>query len=181
MADVVAILFARLDDVPRAEDMRPVVVVPFDDASDHPGAGDIVTNVLVSALVARGLPVIEPGILRDVALEKADLSRGSADHELLQALATAFDPSVVVTGTVERFRAASGPTGPEMPEIEISARAIDATSRRLLWGFTTDKKGGDSETVFGRGRCYSVGRLAGDAIAALVDPIRELGESHDVP
>lgn len=182
MARVLADLFAGLEAEPLltttgGDESRPIVVVPFDNASDYANAGDVVLGTLISELVAAGYRVVEPGASRDVAMHEAQLAAGSVDYRLLRALTAAFGPSLVVTGSVERFRAASGLVGAELPAIEISARVIDSASRRLLLGFNTSRAGDDTETLFLAGRRYSVARLAADAFDPLVRRIDEETEN----
>ena len=165
-------LFDRLDrwiaEGGRAEPSRRprLAIIPFDSAADYPNAGDIVSTILLPALVDDGFEVIEPGIVRELGRRRAHATRGSVDYPFLSALATEYGTQIAVTGTVESFQR-SRSEGAAPAVVEISARLLDATPPSLIAGFHDTKSGHDSETLFRQGRCHAVGRLTGEVMKSL--------------
>ncbi len=173
---VVRELFARLDS---AIELRkrpdgvgvlttPIVIVPFDNTSAHRYAGAVVTQILLSRLVAAGYIVLEPGLVHELFVRNRAIPRGEIDYPLLARLVEAFHPEYILTGVVDSFDPARGTSMEASPSLALGARLLQASTGRILLGWEETRDGRDSEVVLGFGRRHSLGRLAEDSVGRLV-------------
>lgn len=181
-AKVLDLLFEKLMPALRApartdggeSPLSRVAVVAFDNVSDYDRAGDVVTNVVLSELGARGFTVVEPGLVNEVLIDERSRSKGMIELRTLEALRARAEIGLLVTGVVERFEPARGEEA--VPEFAVGARVLDAAAGRLLLAFEDERSGRDAETVLGMGRRHSVGRLAGDVVRRFVERVDDARE-----
>jgi hypothetical protein len=151
-----------------------LALIPFDSSADYDYAGGVVTNMLLSMLVSDGYYVVEPGLVNQLFLDERVMPRGQLDLNTLSALRARHDLCFVVTGEVERFRAARGdPRAAVPPELALGVRVLDAETGRLVMSIDEETSGADSETLFRAGRQYSLGRLAQKTLRRVARQIDE--------
>ncbi|MBU1320312.1 MAG: hypothetical protein KKG33_11945 [candidate division Zixibacteria bacterium] len=160
--------------VPIDADADKYALVPFDNLSDNRQAGSIITSVLLSEMVGRGLNVEEPGEVNEMFRMIGEQPRGAVDIKSLRLLHDSLGVDFVVTGTVDRFKRGLADVTGSSPGIEISGRLIETRTGRIVGSCEIARNGTDSEIVLGMGECHSIGRLAGNMAHSLLDKL----ESH---
>ncbi len=152
-------------------DLPPVAVIPLDNLSETDHAGAVCGSVLVSRLMARGFPVIEPGFIRELQLETETAYRGGIDREDLQTVVRVLQPQVVITGTVDVFAPVVGDPAVGVPEVALGLRMIAPHAGRVLLAREISLKGSDSDGWFQRGRIHGLTRLAARVCDRFVDDL----------
>jgi TolB-like protein len=137
-------------------------VIPFDNMSDQPNAGNIVTRYLLSEMVGRGWTVIEPGVVNDAALRLGNVLRGEVDKTMLEYLRDSAGVDLVITGTVNEFQPGRSDVAP--PSIALDARLLRAENGKIIAALTDTRDGGDTGTIIKTGSGNSLGRLTREAI-----------------
>ncbi len=139
-----------------------IAIVPFDNVSGYFHAGEIANGLLISRLCEDGFQILEPG---DVAAVLADLRstpRGKVSSLEIAQLRDKLNATVILTGAVYGFAVAGGAeTG---AQVEIGMRLIDAATGKVVASTTSVKKEADTETIFGAGREYSLGKLTSESL-----------------
>lgn len=151
-----------------------LALVPFDDLSEAPRAGAIVTDIVLSQLVAAGYVLVEPGLITEVFLAERAMTRGQIDLPTLWALRDAVAPDYLLTGVVDRLEIAHGDPTVVTPSLALGARLIDARSGAPLAAWELERTGDDSETILGHGRVQSLGAL----VQAAAEDLRSLIENE---
>ncbi len=154
--------------LPLSRESRPAavfpqaVVVPLDNLSATDNAGAVCGAVLVSRLMAQGFPVVEPGFVRELQLDRETAYRGGIDLDNLHALADSKHAQVVITGTVDVF-ATGGDPATGVSEVALGLREIDPDSGRVLLTREIRMKGDDHDGWFRQGRIHSLSALTAHA------------------
>jgi hypothetical protein len=169
----------RVPAAPRSGCAR-VALVPFDNRSEMPYAGAIVTNILLSSLFADNYVLLEPGAAYEHFVSLRVMPRGEIDLASLISLGERFDLCMVVTGDVDRYHLAAGESDAAQPELDLGARILDARSGQLLAAFDDERGGRDGERVFQMGRCRSLGQLTERSLRGLIERIDEERVGRDV-
>ncbi len=151
-------------DKPNANAAIRTVVLPFENISKDRHAGKIAANWLLSELVGAGYSVIEPGAVIDLTLPNGGSPVGEIDYPRLQLVREKLSADVVVTGEVDRFRSARSLSLASKPELEFGLRLTDAATGVVAAIHNAEHDGGESETIFGLGRCHSLGLLLQSAL-----------------
>lgn len=154
-------------------------VIPFDGTPRSWRDGNAVSNLMLSSLVGAGYRVLEPGVVREYLLSRAKAFKGEIDLSSLAVLAEEESISYAITGTVESFEPARGGSAGAVPSVSLSARVINARSGRLLDAWYDERTGRDGESLFQRGRTYSLTALMLDSLKRFVkriEKVRELDE-----
>lgn len=146
-------------------------VVPFDNLSENRRAGEIVSSITLTQLVARGAEVVEPGAVLEIFRAGNRSPRGEIDLALLEQVRSALNAAYVITGTVDRFRPGLPAVESSAPEIELGGRLIDARSGRIVAAHEVSGRGSDSNTLSAVGSRHSLGALAGKMIDRLLDKL----------
>jgi len=161
VAAAVATLVPLLDTttpVPSPDGPR-LAMIPFDDLSDTPRAGAIVTDIVLSQLVAAGYVLVEPGLVTEVLLAERAMTRGTIDLPTLRALRDALAPDYLLTGVVDRLDIARGDPDVATPSLALGARLVDAHAGMPVAAWEFERSGTDSETILGRGSIRTLGAL----------------------
>jgi hypothetical protein len=148
-----------------------LAVVTFDDLVPSSHGGRVISAHVLSHLVDRGFPVIEPGVAGEFFLTLERIPRGSIDYELLAVLHDSLGITSVVTGMVDPFILGSPGAATSYPEIGICARIIDAASGRIL-RVADISRDGDREIIFGIGSTRSGANLVRAATGALLSKLQ---------
>ncbi len=150
-----------------------IAVVPFDNTTGNRFAGEVVSDMVLSGLVQKGFAVVEPGNVNELLVKNHIESRGEIDLPTLAKVYSDFGVDWVVTGSVLQFSQARGESVASQPEFEFGARLIDAATGRIVATYNDARGGNDSETIFGMGRCWSLGQLARKSLKGLIKKVEK--------
>lgn len=152
-----------------------IAVVPFDSVSDRNqlAGAEMITHAALAVLHDSGAPIVVPGLVTEIQRKGGRLSRGEVDLRVLERLRQQGGADWILTGTVETFDAGAG----ELPDpwIAFSARLIEVESGKIGWVDGQERRGRDSEALFGRGRLHSAGALALDMVKYMLETVFESG------
>lgn len=136
---------------------KRVAVLPFENLSDRKGAGRIVTDVFVAALVrSRRFDIVEPGTVSEALLAMGAAPYGNIDLETLAALRQLIEADAVILGTVFTYSEGLKRTATTSPEVAFDARMLDAESGRILWLAEQTRNGDDSQIALHFGKIRAV-------------------------
>lgn len=167
---------SRMATMPPSENRFAIVM--FDNYSDADYGGEIVSQYILTELIARGLDVIEPVILNNVFLENGQAPRGQIDLALLKTLAFDHDIDYVITGSVYRFHAASTESENAGSEIELSGRMLDAAEGRILAVYNQTRDGSRTQAIVKPGNSDSLGKLTGSLVKNMLDSFEKTTTAH---
>ncbi len=148
-----------------------VALVPFDNYSNTPNAGDIVTNIVLSGLLAQGYFVVEPGFVRELGLTLEIVNRGGVDQKSARSILANFDACRVVTGSVEKFDVARGMPALTVPGIALGIRAMSPQDGNLYMMEELQGAGDDGEGMFQGGRIHALVPLANKVLKDFLDDL----------
>lgn len=151
-----------------------VAVIPFDVLTDAIGADEVFTDLALAVLHQRGFRVANPGMVREILLQRGVLHRGEIDNLTRAALRAAVDVGDVFTGTVESYE-----TGEHQLNIHIglSGRLVEAESGRILWIGALEQETKARDIIFPRIRSGNPDGLAERMLHSLVSSFAESGPS----
>lgn len=138
----------------------PLAIIPLDNFSAVPHAGDIVTGILLARLLSAGYPVVEPGFVRELGLVREVISRGGVDRASARALRDSLGVCRVITGAVQQFAPARGASVGSVPLLAVGLRVSSATRGVLLTADELEGAGDDADGVFQLGRVHAITPLA---------------------
>jgi hypothetical protein len=152
-----------------------VAVIPMDDFSRRRHGAKVLEHLLMAELVARDWTVVEPGVIRESLLDHQSMARGGVSYEVLSMLRDETGICFAITGEVSEFSVTATGIAASVPRLEYGVRLIDAREHRLVDSIDRARDGRDAETVFERGREYSIARLARSSIIELLDELEGRG------
>lgn len=150
-----------------------VALIPFDNYSNTPNAGDIVTNIVLSRLLAEGYFVVEPGFVRELGLTLEVINRGGVDQRSARSILASFDACRVVTGSVETFSTARGAPTMSVPELAFGIRVMSPAEGILYMMEELRGTGEDGEGMFQGGRIHALSTLANKLLQDFLDEVAE--------
>jgi len=147
-----------------------VALLPLENLSGRPEAGDLVTRVVFVALARTGrCELVEPGAVDAVLSELRVRSSGMVTREDAAGIANRLGAAYLMLGTILESGPVRTPDG-EVPAVGLALRLVSGDGARVLWSGLKVRTGEDRETVFGWGRERSLERVAERAAAgALAD------------
>jgi hypothetical protein len=149
-----------------------IVVLPFSNESTTRYAGEILTDQLIRHLVEAGADVIEPGVARQALLRARQIYVDGPSVPETDILRLILESDVILFGEVIRYQEA-GPLGP--PFVDFSLRAIDASTRQVIWSSISYSRGNQGVFFFDLGRVHTAHELASKMTRALVATVRRKG------
>ncbi len=148
-----------------------IAVMPFQNGSKVKDAGLIATYIFIVELFKNKKFVpIEYGEVRRLIVDLRVKEKGELDLKKTETISESSGVDGILVGTVDIYREGDG-TAP--PEVEISARLIDARKDRILWCNSYQSKGDDDIVMLDWGRVTSTENVAYKAVSKLV---KELGK-----
>jgi TolB-like protein len=136
---------------------KRVAVLPFENLSERKGAGRIVTDVFITALVRSGrYDVVEPGTVSEALVAIGVAPYGTIDLETLADLRQRLEADAVILGTVFNYSEGLKRTATTSPEVAFDARMLDAGNGRILWLAEQTRNGDDSQIVLHFGKIRAV-------------------------
>jgi hypothetical protein len=139
-----------------------IALIPLDNHSDTPRAGDIMTNIIISGLISEGYFVVEPGFIRELGLALGVITRGGVDRESALAIKKNFETcrAIVVTGAVEKFSTARGQPDMTVPSLAFGMRVMSPEDGNIYMMEELKGSGDDGEWFFQSGRIHALVPLA---------------------
>jgi hypothetical protein len=148
-----------------------IALIPFDNFSSTPNAGDILTNIVLSRLMAHGYFVVEPGFVRELGLTLEVMNRGGVDRNSARSILDNFAACGVMTGTVERFSTARGAPTQAVPELALGIRAMSPQDGNLYLMEELISAGDDGQGIFQSGRVHSLVTLTNQVLTNFLDEV----------
>ncbi len=152
---------------------RPrLALLPLENLSGRPEAGDLLTRMLFVELVrSGGCELVESGNV-DTALDALHVrATGSLSSEQLRGLGDKLGVRFVLTGSVLESGTVRTPEG-EVPSVGVALKLLEVRSARVAWAGMRFRSGEDKETVFGWGRQRDAERLAAELVAEVLADFR---------
>jgi|WetSurSiteA1Bulk_404760.scaffolds.fasta_scaffold00345_7 TolB-like protein len=145
---------------------RKIAVMPLENESKKGDAGMIATYLFLSALFKDGkFEPVEFGEVRRFMVESKLRGKGELDYANKDTLASKTGVDGILVGTVELYNEGSGNTP---PEASISARLIDAHSKRILWCNRYEVRGDDDIVILDWGKIRSAEHAVYKVISKIV-------------
>ncbi|MBI2876983.1 MAG: hypothetical protein HYY20_08890 [Candidatus Tectomicrobia bacterium] len=121
--------------------VKRVAVLPFDNLTDERTAGEIVHDIFVTQLLARGLfGVVEQGEVMRVIREKGlNPSKGLSATEA-KTLGRALNIQGIILGTVEVYEPSKRGGNISYPVVAFSVRMVEVEKGEVIWktGYSKD-------------------------------------------
>lgn len=150
-----------------------VALIPFDNFSGTPNAGDIMTNIVLSRLMAHGYFVVEPGFVRELGLNLEVINRGGVDSRSARSILASFDACRVVTGSVGKFSTAKGAPTMTVPELAFGIRVMSPQDGNLYMMEELQGAGDDGEGMFQGGRMNALVPLANKVLQDFLEEVAD--------
>jgi hypothetical protein len=146
---------------PRRSRLGTVAVVPFTGSTEWQAtlSAEAVTEAALARLFADGVRLVSPNRLHDLLRRLQGGQWGGVTAETRAALARTAATDTILTGAVETYDLGGGESEPE-PAVAIALRLLDASTGRILWTGSSERRGWDRHGLFRRGRVHSRGALA---------------------
>lgn len=144
----------------RRSRLGTVAVVPFTGSTAWQPtlSAEAVTEAAQARLFADGIPLVSPNRLHDVLRRLQGGQWGGVTAETRVALARTAAADSILTGAVETYDLGGGDGEPE-PLVAIGLRLLEASTGRILWTGSAERRGWDHPGLFRRGRIHSRGAL----------------------
>ncbi|HMK49898.1 MAG TPA: hypothetical protein VK435_07580 [Thermodesulfovibrionales bacterium] len=144
-----------------------IAVMPFQNKCKAGDSGMVATYMFISELFRseKYIP-LEFGDVRKLVVDLRMKDKGEINLKSSEAVAGLAGVDGIVVGCVDAYREGSGVSTP--PEVEISARLINARQGKILWSGNSQVKGDDSVIMLDWGRIWSPENVAHKAVRELV-------------
>jgi TolB-like protein len=143
-------------------DFRPsktLAILPFVNLSGQDGAGKQVSNAFLIELLKKPfISVVEPGEVDRILREERVRSADQIDFNTSKLLGNKLRADYLLLGTVNEFEYATVGTR-QIPKVSISARLLEASTGQIVWAVYQNRKGDDTELIFGWGFVNSLPKL----------------------
>ena len=144
-----------------------VAVMPFQNKCRSGDAGMMTTYMFIAELFkSRKFTPLEYGEVRRLVVDLRMKDKGEINLKNAEAVAGSAGVDGIVVGCIDAYREGSGISVP--PEVEISARLINARKGKILWSRSSQVKGDDGVIMLDWGRIWSPENVAYKAITKLV-------------
>lgn len=145
-----------------------VALVPPNNYSDTRYAGETLNGLLLTAMLKGGFSVLEPGFVRELGIDREQVSRGEIDDASARALEEQYGVCRIVTGSVERLETSSGDPVVSYPRVSLGLRIIDIRNGRVYLVQEVEGAGNQTDGFFQRGRTHSLVTLTSKLLAGFV-------------
>lgn len=132
--DVTADFYDYLELGKAVVDVEPQIyaIIPFDEQDPNQQAGQLISNSMLAHLIRQGFYVVEPGAIREILLRSGRSPRGEIEYKLIDLLHDSLMVDFIITGAVEKFEANEPGTPSTSAKISLTARIIDAATRKIV-------------------------------------------------
>jgi hypothetical protein len=146
-----------------------VCVLPFENQSPNPDAGDVLSGLFVTHLAGRErFEIVPPGDVRAAMLEGRVIQLEGLSLAQADFLRETLDADLAVTGRVLEY--ADHGAGTE-PRVSFSVWVIDLRRRSVVWSGHSASRGSDGVVFFDVGRVRSARALAGAMVLSAADEL----------
>ena len=146
-----------------------VCVLPFENQSPNPDAGDVLSGLFVTHLAGRErFEIVPPGDVRAAMLEGRVIQLEGLSLAQADFLRESLDADLAVTGRVLEY--ADYGTG-TVPRVSFSVWVIDLRRRSVVWSGHSASRGSDGVVFFDIGRVRSARALAGAMVTSAADEL----------
>lgn len=164
---------AFLDRAADFDAIRRVAVLPFENLTTDPNAGEKVRRIFIIELLSQEVvEVVDPGEVARVLSEQRIDAVDTLGPEQVKALAEAMQAHALILGTVQEFSVDR--TGQvSAPQVSLTCRMLEADSGRTLWSAAVSRGGAGAMSrlfgVSGDTPSEATRKLVREAIETLVD------------
>ena len=122
--------------------IKKVAVLPLENLSREQAAGEIVSRLTISELLASGLlNVVVPGEVMSIVNELNIKNTSSLSKKQIKEIGRALSVQGIVMGSVEQYGYAKMGSS-TVPEITISLMMVETGTGDIIWS-VTKRRGGD--------------------------------------
>jgi TolB-like protein len=140
-----------------------IAVLPFVNQTPRRGAGETIALEFVRQLAAvDGLQVMDPGVVRKVAISIRTVQEGGVSLENARLLTDIMDVDLIVAGVVRDY-------DDRVPIVDFTALVIHRRGRQVIWESTSHSRGDDTVTLFGAGKVGTSTALTCSMVRMVVD------------
>jgi len=151
---------------------KSIAVLPFANFSGTEDAGRLVYNaIIVDLLKKRIFRVLEPGEVDKVLREERVRITDKVDLATLEILRKRLQVDYLMVGSVNEYDYQKSQNR-EVPRIGITLRIIDINTGQIAWAANHNRKGDDSELIFGWRTISSISRLTSVITSQIVNKIK---------
>jgi TolB-like protein len=121
-----------------------VAVLPFENVSERPGAGRILTDILTTALFQHGrFDVMDPGEVQEALIQLGIFPYGGIDNDTLAQLRRRTGVDALFLGTLYGYTEGLQREATTSPEVSLDLRLIQIETSKTLWFADGTRKGDD--------------------------------------
>ncbi len=124
------------------------MVLPFENLTSNPAAHRIVNNLFLNALIHRGFPLLDPGVVNEQLLANAHLAEGEIDRQTLDSLTEIFPVDYCLTGAVSLCEMTTLASDLDIPVVGLDVRVLEAATGNIIWARHLEHSGSDYALVF---------------------------------
>ena len=137
-----------------------VALLPLENLSTRPDAGDRLSRVFVGVLgETRTCQPVQIADVEQVFTELRIRDANGVTRERVPEVAAKLDARWLLAGTILEYGTVRTPDG-EVPSVGVSLRLLDGRDGRTAWSAIRVRTGEDKETLFGFGRVRSLDQLS---------------------
>ena len=137
-----------------------VALLPLENLSTRPDAGDRLSRVFVGVLgETRTCQAVQIADVEQVFTELRIRDASGVTRERVPEVAAKLDARWLMAGTILEYGTVRTPEG-EVPSVGVSLRLLDGRDGRTAWSAMRVRTGEDQETLFGFGRVRSLDQLS---------------------
>ena len=146
-----------------------VLLLPLENRTRDRVAPRLVGELLAQRLAASDLfDVVEPSDFRSAMVSAGLTGLKSGDPEQLKKLGSALGTTLVLTGTIYKYRDTSSRNGLITPELELQLTLTDVAGGEIVWTSSLARKGTDYSGLLQLGAISNMTSLADQVAAEMV-------------
>ncbi|MEW5807352.1 MAG: hypothetical protein AB1756_08415 [Acidobacteriota bacterium] len=146
-----------------------LAILPFSNLSNERNAARIVYEYFFVNLHAYSrVKIVDPAEVRRILIKGKVRNAYQLDRDALDLIRSELGVQGIIMGTVYAFEEGiNGSSGSE-PEVELSARLIDAVTGEVIWTARHRREGSDSISAYEMGRVRDIGTLTSDTVTSMI-------------
>jgi len=112
--------------------VKRIAVLPFENFTSDPYAGEKIRRIVITELLARGTDVVEPGEVTRLLIDMEVRSLRSIKITDIQEIGKKLNVDAIMTGSVEAFGISRG-ISVSYPEVTINLMLLETSSGNIIW------------------------------------------------
>jgi len=145
--------------------LKRVVVLPFANYTNDPGAGSLVTGAVREAMVERGYVILDGDVVDDFLARRRIRQTGGVTRLTAREMGKALGADAVMVGGVDLYEQGNDVL------VGVTARLISSMDGGILWAEHLSYSGWDYEGLLGLGVIESIDTLTSMVVKALVGSV----------